>query len=54
MEAILVVEEAEEVGEAAQGQSVSAVTGQLLPNLALVANLCAILRHNAMRLLFTD
>merc|ERR1719233_2794267 len=48
MEALLVVEEVEEVGEAAQGQSVSAVMGQLLSNLALVANLCAMLRHNAI------
>merc|ERR1712212_109486 len=48
MEALLVVEEVEEVGEAAQGQSVSAVMGQHLSNLALVANLCAMLRHNAI------
>ena len=48
MEALLVVEEVEEEEEDAQSQSVSAVTAQLLSNLAPVEDLCVTLKHNAI------
>ena len=49
MEALLVVEEVEEEEEDAQGQSVSAVTAQLLSNLAPVEDLFVTLKHNVTR-----